>query len=121
MLVLEHVDNLPVEDFLFQARLEDQAIRIDHSNWKNIVIPGLTQGQYNYDKTEIMSRGYVMTEANILEIFRSIPETIKCLELINFLSDLLPIFIRLHPENIRKLLPDWIVNKVSLFESLDRE
>ena len=121
MLVLEHVDNLPVEDFLFQARLEDQAIRIDHSNWKNIVIPGLTQGQYNYAKTEIMSRVYVMTEANILEIFRSIPETIKCLELINFLSDLLPIFIRLYPENIRRLLPDWIVNKVSLFESLDRE
>jgi len=121
MLVLEHVDNLPVEDFLFQARLEDQAIRVDHSDWENIIIPALTQGQYKYAKTAIMSRVYVMTEANILDIFRSIPETLKCLELINFLGDLLPIFIRLHPDNIRKLLPDWIVNKVSSFESLDRK
>lgn len=119
MLVLEHVDNLPVEDFLFQERREDQAVRVDNADWQSIIFSALTHGQHTYAKSELMKRAYMLSEMDVAQIFQTIPKTIKCSELISLFSDLIPIFIRLYPLNIRRLLPTWIVDKVSLFETSD--
>ena len=121
MHVLEHVDNLPVEDFLFHERREDQALRADNADWQNIIFSALTHGQHTYAKSELMKRAYMLSEMDVAQIFKTIPERIKCSELISLFSDLLPIFIRLYPLNIRRLLPTWVVDKVSLFETSDRE
>jgi len=115
-IVLEHLETIKIEDFMFEMYHNQDTVQ-STTHWKDMIISGLKQGQYQLCKAEIISHISDMDEQFLMSVVQSIPESITCHDLCSFFDQLLAVLLSRFPNKVRQLMPQWLVGRITAFES----
>merc|ERR1719431_582493 len=91
----------------------------DIESWKCMVIAALTQGEFMLAKTAMIAEIGRITPTILKDFMLSIPQSAKCAEILDFLMGLLPVLLSRFSTLLQELLPKWIINRVTSFETGD--